>query len=108
MKLGIIDYIDCAHYLPGHSRCGSLHGHTYKIEVVLEGEKKSEMIMDFSELKAAVREVLKNFDHRTLNELIAYPSVENIAEAIKQKLSERIRFPFTLRIWEGHGKWVEL
>ncbi len=108
MKLGIVDYIDCAHFLPGHDKCGSLHGHTYRIEVVIEGEKKSGMIMDFAELKGRIKEGLAYFDHKTLNDLLEYPSVENICEAVKAKLSERIPFPFILRIWEGHGKWVEM
>jgi 6-pyruvoyltetrahydropterin/6-carboxytetrahydropterin synthase len=108
MKLGVIDYIDCAHYLPGHDKCGSLHGHTYKIEVVIEGENKSGMILDFSELKKSIKEGLSYFDHKTLNDFLEYPSVENICESLKRKLSEYIHFPFTLRVWEGHGKWVEL
>ena len=108
MKLGVIDYIDCAHYLPGHDRCGSLHGHTYKIEVVIEGENKSGMIVDFSELKKSIKEALGFFDHKTLNDLLEYPSVENICAAIKSRMAEHIHFPFTLRVWEGHGKWVEL
>ena len=108
MKLGVIDYIDSAHYIPGHDKCGSLHGHTYKVEVVIEGEKKSGMLMDFSELKRAIKEALALYDHKTLNEILEYPSVENLCEAIKHSLSERIPFPLTLRVWEGHGKWVEL
>jgi 6-pyruvoyltetrahydropterin/6-carboxytetrahydropterin synthase len=108
MKLGVIDHIDCAHFLPGHDKCGTLHGHTYKIEVVIEGEKKDGMIVDFSELKRSIKDVLNCFDHKTLNDLLEYPSVENICELIKQKLAERISFRFTLRVWEGHGKWVEM
>jgi 6-pyruvoyltetrahydropterin/6-carboxytetrahydropterin synthase len=108
MKLGVIEYIDCAHYLPGHEKCGSLHGHTYKIEVVIEGENKSGMIIDFAELKKSIKDTLGLYDHKTLNDLLEFPSVENICESIKHKLGERIRFPFTLRVWEGHGKWVEM
>jgi 6-pyruvoyltetrahydropterin/6-carboxytetrahydropterin synthase len=108
MKLGVIDHIDCAHFLPGHDKCGTLHGHTYKIEVVIEGEKKAGMVVDFSELKRSIKDVLGNFDHKTLNDLLDYPSVENICELIKLRLGERISFPFTLRVWEGHGKWVEM
>ena len=48
MKLGVIDYIDCAHYIPGHDKCGSLHGHTYKIEVVIEGEKNESLFCGFA------------------------------------------------------------
>jgi len=28
MRLGITEYIDCAHFLPGHPKCGQIHGHT--------------------------------------------------------------------------------
>ena len=108
MKLGVIEYIDCAHYLPGHEKCGTLHGHTYRIEVIIEGENKSGMIMDFSELKKSLKETLNIYDHRSLNDFLEYPSVENICELIKLKLREYISYPFTLRVWEGHGKWVEL
>ena len=38
MKLGITEFIDCAHFLPGHPKCGQVHGHTYKVEVIIEGE----------------------------------------------------------------------
>ena len=61
MKLGVIEYIDSAHYLPGHEKCGVLHGHTYRIEVVIEGEKQSGMLIDFSELKRSIREALALF-----------------------------------------------
>jgi 6-pyruvoyltetrahydropterin/6-carboxytetrahydropterin synthase len=108
MKLGVIEYIDCAHFLPGHQKCGSLHGHTYKIEVVIEGENKSGMIIDFADLKNSLRETLSLYDHKSFNDFLDYPSVENICELIKGKLLERMRFPFTLRVWEGHGKWAEL
>jgi 6-pyruvoyltetrahydropterin/6-carboxytetrahydropterin synthase len=66
------------------------------------------MIMDFSELKKSIKEALSFFDHKTLNDFLEYPSVENICQSIKARMSEHIHFPFTLRVWEGHGKWVEL
>ncbi len=108
MKLGVTEYIDCAHYLPGHDKCGSLHGHTYKIEVIIEGENKSGMIIDFAELKKSIKEILNLYDHKTLNDFLEYPSVENVCELLQSKFGEQLRFPFTLRVWEGHGKWVEM
>ncbi len=108
MKLGVIEFIDCAHFLPGHQKCGTLHGHTYKIEVIIEGENKSGMIIDFAELKNSLRETLSRYDHHSFNDFLEYPSVENICEMIKGKLGERMPFPFTLRVWEGQGKWAEL
>ena len=62
MKLGVIEYIDCAHYLPGHEKCGTLHGHTYRIEVVIDGENQSGMIVDFAILKKSIKETLGGLD----------------------------------------------
>ena len=108
MKLGIVDYIDCAHFLPKHSKCGMLHGHTYKIEVVIEGVNTSGMIIDFADLKRSLREALDRYDHKSFNEFLDYPSVENICEMLKKEIGGRIPFPFTLRVWEGEGKWAEI
>ena len=108
MKLGVTEYVDCAHFLPGHPKCGPLHGHTYKVEVVVEGKPQDGMIIDFADLKAAVREVLGRYDHRSWNEFLDYPSVENICQLLSDKLKDRLAFPFTLRVWEGHGKWAEI
>lgn len=109
MKLGIIDYIDSAHYLPGHETCGIVHGHTYKTEVVIEGEKKDTgMVMDFYEIKKIIKEVLKEYDHVLLNNILEFPSVENLCEHVHTKLSSRLDFPLSVKMWEGEGKWCEV
>lgn len=63
---------DCAHMLSGHKGlCANLHGHTYKLQITLEGEavtdmenSSNEMIIDFQDLKQAIQEsVLEQFDH---------------------------------------------
>ena len=108
MKLGVTEYIDCAHFLPGHPKCGALHGHTYRIDVTVDGEARNGMVVDFADLKQSAREILAQYDHRSLNEFLEYPSVENICELLSSKLKQKLSFPFTLRVWEGHGKWAEL
>jgi 6-pyruvoyltetrahydropterin/6-carboxytetrahydropterin synthase len=107
MRLGITEFIDCAHFLPGHAKCGQLHGHTYKVEVIVEGEKSGGMIVDFGELRSRTREVLQRYDHRNWNDVLDFPSVENICELISEKLKERLAFPLVVRVWEGQGKWAE-
>ena len=38
MKLGLVTEFDAAHSLPGYQgKCAHLHGHTYQVEVVVEG-----------------------------------------------------------------------
>jgi len=107
MKLGVRETMDCAHFLPGHEKCGSLHGHTYRIELTIEGENKTGMVVDFAVLKEVLHDTLSRFDHKFLNDFLDYPSVENICEMIRQELGKQLHFPFTLRVWEGEGKWVE-
>jgi 6-pyruvoyltetrahydropterin/6-carboxytetrahydropterin synthase len=109
MKLGVTEHIDCAHFLPDHPKCGQTHGHTYRVELVIEGEKGPHgMVLDFEQMKGDLRAVLAAYDHRSLNEFLEYPSVENICEMLKADLSRRLAFPFSLRVWEGDGKWAEL
>jgi len=83
MRLGVVEYMDAAHYLPGHETCGKMHGHTYRVELVVEGEKgETGMVMDFYEMKSILKKALAEYDHRCLNEVVDYPSVENLCEAI--------------------------
>ena len=107
MRLGVTETVDCAHFLPGHPKCGQIHGHTYKVEIVVEGETSGGMLIDFADLRAQIREVLARYDHRNWNDYLEFPSVENICALLARQLGERLRFPFTIRVYEGHGKWAE-
>ena len=107
MRLGVTDYIDCAHLLEGHSKCGRLHGHTYRIEMTVEGETTGGMLLDFAELKQQLRSVLARYDHRHWNDFLDYPTVENICERLAGEIAAVVAFPFTLRVYEGHAKWAE-
>ncbi|MGB2729067.1 MAG: 6-carboxytetrahydropterin synthase QueD [Halobacteriota archaeon] len=115
MKLGVSADFSAAHSLPRHpGKCKNLHGHTYKVEVVVEGEKKedTECVADFSEVKALVEEVLELVDHKFLNELISYPTSENIALFLQARLEKKLRESnlgvtlYSIKIWEGKDKWV--
>jgi 6-pyruvoyltetrahydropterin/6-carboxytetrahydropterin synthase len=109
MRLGVIDYIDSAHYLPGHGKCGRVHGHTYKIEVIVEGEvKENGMVIDFYDLKKGIKETLQEYDHTLLNEILDFPSSEHLCQLIHSRLQERFGFPLLVRVWEGEGKWCEM
>jgi 6-pyruvoyltetrahydropterin/6-carboxytetrahydropterin synthase len=107
MRLGVTDSIDCAHLLPGHPKCGQLHGHTYKVELAVVGEARGGMLVDFAELKAQLRGVLARYDHGHWNDFMDYPTVENICERLAGELAGAVALPFTLRVYEGYGKWAE-
>ncbi|MEM2870013.1 MAG: 6-pyruvoyl tetrahydropterin synthase family protein [Thermoplasmata archaeon] len=55
------------HFLPGHRKCGRLHGHTYAVNVRLEGESGEDgYIADFFEVKSVFRKIIDGLDHRVL------------------------------------------
>ena len=54
------------------------------------------------------RTVLARYDHRNWNDVLEFPSVENICALISGQLRERISFPMVIRVWEGRGKWAEM
>lgn len=64
--------------------------------------------MDFYEIKKIVKEVLKEYDHRLLNDILEVPSVENLCEHMHQNLSSKLNFPLSVKVWEGEGKWCEV
>jgi len=108
MKVGIRDHFDSMHRLPGHPKCGVPHGHTYHIEVSLEGPLVNGMVIDFDRLKSELRGLLQEFDHVDLNGLVPYPTCENLAQEIHRRLRERLSVrKLTIRLWEGEGKWAE-
>jgi len=109
MKLGRIFYFDAAHHLPDYKgECEKYHGHTYRLEIVLEDAvKKDGMIMDFKDFKEAVSEsVLEKLDHQDLNRIVKNPTAENIVEWIWSALEKKIPLD-SIKLWEGEGKWVE-
>jgi 6-pyruvoyltetrahydropterin/6-carboxytetrahydropterin synthase len=80
-------------------KCENLHGHNWKIEVVLSGERLDEagVLMDFGAIKSRLKEVIGRLDHRYLNELDMFggrqPSSERIAAHIAGELAQAIKTP---------------
>ena len=74
------------------------HGHTYGLEVTVEGEVDAETgyVMDFAELKRLVAEnVIRRIDRRNLNYDVDFlagvnPTAENIALGIWRELAPRV------------------
>ena len=108
MKVGREFYFDAAHSLPEYKgECEQVHGHTYKLEVVVRGKlNDSGMVLDFEELKKVVeKRVIGKLDHKNLNEFFEMPTCEKIAEWIFKELEKEISLS-SIKLWEGHGKWV--
>lgn len=72
MKIGKQFSFDAAHQLVGHfGKCANLHGHTYKVEVVLTGSindrgSSEGMVVDFYHVKKYAGSLIDRLDHATL------------------------------------------
>ena len=98
---------DAAHNLVNyHGKCENLHGHTYKLRIVIEGFPDNEgMIIDFVEVSKIVKEkIIAKLDHSYLNDFIPQPSAENISlwvwENIEHDLKRENCKLYEIHVWE--------
>ena len=85
---------EAAHFLPkvppGH-KCARVHGHSYEIGVAIEGEVDAERgwLVDFADIDERALPVVRELDHRLLNELdgLANPTSELLAAWLWRRLA---------------------
>ncbi len=93
------------------------HGHNYTLDVTIKGtpDPITGMVMNLTDLKATVGEVLEAFDHKHLNEDTPYfteriPTTENIVRVlwglIVPRLPEGVALA-RLRLYETSDLWAE-
>ena len=111
-ELKIISHFAGAHQLRNFKgSCEKLHGHNWKIEVYVRGDRLAEdgTLIDFHDLKAATKKALDTLDHEFLNDLEPFreenPSSENIAKyifgRIAEALADRPVSVFKVTAWES-------
>ena len=84
---------EAAHHLPmvpPTHRCSRIHGHSYRIEVVVAGDVDPDLgwLMDFDDMDACVMPIIKKLDHRYLNDIggLDNPTSEVLALWLWHKL----------------------
>ena len=77
-----------------YGKCYNLHGHSYKLYVMVMGPvTESGMVMNFTEIKRVIQqEIVDHLDHTYLNELPIFEgvitTVENIIQVIQKILAD--------------------
>ena len=97
MELRKTFQIEAAHRLPnvptGH-KCARLHGHSWRIEVSIEGPVGNDTgwVMDYADLKAAFQPIHDRIDHNYLNEIpgLENPTSERLAVWLWNELKPRL------------------
>jgi 6-pyruvoyltetrahydropterin/6-carboxytetrahydropterin synthase len=107
-EIKVISQFSAAHNLRGYrGRCEELHGHNWKVEVNVSGEKldKTGMLMDFKQLKKRLNKVLDKLDHKYITRLAHFkrinPTSENIAKYIYQSLRAQTPDLKSVTVWES-------
>lgn len=76
--------------------CSRMHGHNWKVEVEVVATALDDIGMgiDFKQIKQATREIAERLDHRYLNEIEPFdtinPTAENIAAYFYRDLSQQL------------------
>lgn len=83
---------EAAHYLPDHPSCGKVHGHSYKVLVTLAtSDDGMDMVLDFGVLREVILPIIGRLDHKPLNDILSYPTAENIAKYIWEQIQCQIK-----------------
>ncbi len=101
-----------AHQLRGYSGgCENLHGHNWRVMVTASsvGLDSLGMIVDFRQLKNKVEEVVLKLDHKFINEIPPFdtlnPTAENISKYIYGLVSDSLDVEgvsvVSVKVWES-------
>jgi 6-pyruvoyltetrahydropterin/6-carboxytetrahydropterin synthase len=81
-------------HLPPDHKCSRLHGHSYRVDVHVEGPLDPQLawVLDFADIAAAFEPLLDALDHRYLNEVegLGNPTCEQVAVWIWDRLKPRL------------------
>ena len=80
--------------VPAGHKCARLHGHTFTIEISVEGEVNPDTgwLYDHALISAAMRPIIEELDHSYLNDVpgLENPTIEMMAGWLWNKLSPQL------------------
>jgi 6-pyruvoyltetrahydropterin/6-carboxytetrahydropterin synthase len=96
-EVSVDEMFSAGHALRGYKgKCENVHGHNYKVRVVLEGTELNSigLLFDFMDVKRIMRGIIEGLDHKFLNDQAPFdkinPSAENLAKFFYEETSRGI------------------
>lgn len=111
-EIGVVAQFEAAHHLVGEfGPATRLHGHTYRLEVVVRGEHLSDdgVLYDIGRLRESVDALAASLHYRDLGEVPELAAVNTTAEAVArycwETLAASVRgqglASLLVRVWES-------
>lgn len=96
--------------LPAGHQCARLHGHNYRVEIVLESPVLNEhgFVVDYGELRQFKEMLDNNYDHQHLNAVVSFnPTAENLARHFFEVARALWPQTVSVRVSETEATWAE-
>jgi 6-pyruvoyltetrahydropterin/6-carboxytetrahydropterin synthase len=111
-EIHVAAQFEAAHRLTGDfGPATRTHGHTYRMEVIVRGERLSEegTLYDIGELRSAVEDLASSLNYRDLDDVPGLSGVNTTAETVADYCWEKLAPPLrgqsldslTVRVWES-------
>lgn len=98
-------------HVPETHRCFRMHGHSYRVELTLEGpvDPRSGFVVDFFDVEAVFAPLLERLDHHCLNEVkgLENPTAEHIAIWIWDRVKPLLPLLAGVRVYETPMSWAD-
>lgn len=91
--LKVFKSFSAAHQLRNYvGKCARLHGHDYRVEMEVSASELNNtgLAVDSGDMKKALNSVIDTLDHRNLNDLVPFDTINPTAENIAAWLFDEI------------------
>ena len=100
-------HFEAAHDLPTFPpdhKCRRLHGHSFRFDVVVEGEvdPSKGYLIDYGDIRRATDPIVARLDHYYLNEIdgLSNPTAENLAKWLWDRLKPVLPLLTEIKVFE--------